>query len=280
MYREPKVKEIWLGLGDIHSGSEIAPIPDEVSVDLLVGGHRTILPNPNQVLINECWKDMLSNLPRLTGVIVNGDSCDGTNRKGAGKGNWTTDLKAQVLACADLLKPIKRRLKAPSNIYFTLGSEYHVVDDRPLDQAVCDELGGHYQAEQVIPMLQGDFRVQVHHVISGSLGNWTYLPTAPARDHMLVALQNADKEYGNIKWVIRSHRHYYTDGRFGAHRGFTILPGWQGKTEYNVRKGHLVVPKLGYCLLKLYDDGSANMVPFLTRVLKPCQDAEVEYVLD
>ena len=276
-YKEPKVEEYWLGIGDVHTGSEVAPMPEKVEVKLLSGETRRITPNSAQVQLNAVWDAMIKNLPPLTGVIVNGDCCDGPNKKSNGRGAWTVDLRAQVQACAELLKPIKKHMKRPSNWYFTLGSEYHVVDDRPLDEAVCDLIGGHYQAEQIVPMLHGDFRVQAHHVITGSLGNWTYLPTAPARDHMLIALQNAEKEYGQIDWVIRSHRHMYTSVRFGAHQGVTILPGWQGKTEFVVRKGGVVVPKLGYCILKLYEDGTANMTPFLTRVLAPCKDAEVEY---
>ena len=276
-YKEPRVEEYWLCTGDPHTGSEVAPMPKGVEIKLLSGETRHITPNSAQIELNHVWDDMVRDLPPLTGVIVNGDCCDGPNKKSNGRGVWTSDLRAQVLACAELLKPIKKHMKCPSNWYFTLGSEYHVVDDRPLDEAVCDQLGGHFQAEQIVPMLRGEFRVHAHHVIPGSMGNWTYLPTAPARDHMLIALQNAEKEYGDISWVVRSHRHMYTSVRFGAHQGVTILPGWQGKTEYAVRKGAVMVPKLGYCILKIYEDGTAHMVPYLTRVLTPCKDAEVEY---
>ena len=252
-------------------------MPSKVGVELLRGDKRVVTPNTVQRKFNSVWKEMLANLPKLTGVILNGDLCDGPNRKNAGHGLWTTDLRAQVKACVELLKPIKSHMAHPRNFYGTLGSEYHTVDDRPLDQAVTEGLGGHYQAEQIIPMLKGEFRVHAHHVISGSLGNWTYLPTAPARDHMLIALQNHPKEYGEIDWVIRSHRHMYTSVRFGAHQGVTILPGWQGKTEYVVRRGGVGVPKIGYCILKLYDDGTANMTPYLWRVMAQCKDAPVAY---
>jgi hypothetical protein len=39
----------------------------------------------------------------------------------------------------------------------------------------------------------------------------------------------------------------------------------------------VAVPKIGYCLLKLYDDGTANMTPYLTRVMAPCKDAPMAY---
>jgi hypothetical protein len=276
-YKEPKVEEYWLCLGDIHVGSEVAPMPPRAEVELLNGDTRVITPNAVQRKFNGAWNHMVENLPKLMGVVLNGDLCDGPNRKNGGRGIWTTDLRAQVGACIELLKPIKARMTHPKNWYGTLGSEYHTVDDRPLDQAVCEGLGGHHQAEQIIPMMKGEFRVHAHHVISGSLGNWTYLPTAPARDHMLIALQNDKLEYGDIDWVLRSHRHQYTSVRFGAHQGVTILPGWQGKTEFVVRKGGVAVPKIGYCLLKLYDDGTANMTPYLTRVIAPCKDAPVAY---
>ena len=190
-YREPTVEEYWLCLGDVHTGSEVAPMPAKVEQELMRGDRRTITPNPVQKKFNRAWADMLANLPKLTGVILNGDLCDGPNKKGAGRGLWTTDLRTQVAACIDLLKPLKSRMKHPTNFYGTLGSEYHTVDDRPLDQAVVEGLGGHHQAEQIIPMLGGEFRTHAHHYISGSLGNWTYLPTAPSRDHMLIEIGRA-----------------------------------------------------------------------------------------
>ena len=276
-YKEPEVEEYWLCLGDTHCGSEVAPMPKRVEVTLTTGDKRTITPNEAQKKLNVKWEEMLGQLPPLTGVIVNGDSCDGNNRKSVGRGTWTTDLKVQAHACADLLRPITRRMRNPENFYFTLGSEYHVVDDRPLDQNVCDLLGGHNQAEHVIPMLKGDFRVHAHHHISSSSGSWQYLTTAPARDHMLMELNRDAQEYGDINWVLRSHRHIYTEIRFGASRGGTILPGWQGKTEFAVRKGLVSVPKVGYCLLKVYEDGTATVVPYLWRVLQPCKQAVVSY---
>jgi len=277
VFREPSVAEYWLVLGDMHTGSEVAPMPDWVDVKLLSGEVRTIYPNDGQRALNKVWKDMVENLPPLTGVIVNGDCCDGNNRKSIGRGCWTTDLRCQVEACAEMLKPVMAHLKHPSNAYFSQGSEYHVVDDRPLDQAVADKLGAHYQAEHIIPMLGGDFRVQVHHYLSGGLGNWMYLPTAPARDQMLLALNSDPMEYGDINWVIRSHKHHYTNVQFSAYSGVTVTPSWQGKTEFAVRKGLISVPKIGYCLLKLYDDGTAQMRPYLTRALRPCKEAPVAY---
>jgi hypothetical protein len=276
-YREPSVAEYWLCLGDMHVGSEVAPMPRKVSVTLVNGDRRTIEPNEAQMKLNAVWEGMAANLPPLTGVIVNGDSCDGNNRKGGGRGTWTNDLRIQAQACADLLRQVQRRMRSPENIYFSLGSEYHVVDDRPLDQYVCDLVGGHYSQELLIPMLRGEFRVHAHHYISGSLGNWTYLPTAPARDHMLMELYSDPLEYGEVNWEFRSHRHIYTSVRFGAHSGVTVLPGWQGKTEFAVRKGIVSVPKIGWCILKLYEDGTAAVVPYLTRVLQPCRVAPVSY---
>jgi hypothetical protein len=127
-------------------------------------------------------------------------------------------------------------------------------------------------------MLQGDFRVQAHHVLNGGTsGNFMYLPTAPARDHMVISLHNGIDEYGDVQWVVRSHRHQYTEGNFGASRGYVVLPGWQGKTEFVIRKGGVSVPKLGYCILKIFEDGTAHIVPYLSNPIKPCKDAPVAY---
>jgi len=252
-------------------------MPDKVEQKLITGEIREIRPNPAQKVLNRSWKEMIGNLPdELTGVVCNGDMCDGNNRKSVGRGVWTTDLRTQVKACAELLKPIQKRMKHPKNFFFSLGSEYHVVDDRPLDQAVCDELGGHFQPELLIPMLKGEFRVQAHHVINGGLGAWQYRTTSLARDQMLLELNAAEKEYGQVNWILRAHAHYQVTIEFSPRKGASICPCWQGKTEFGVRKGMINVPRVGYSLLKIYEDGSAHLTFHSKKLLNPCKEVEVE----
>ena len=112
-----------------------------------------------------------------------------------------------------------------------------------------------------------------------STGSWQYLTTAPARDDMLMELYSDPLEYGKVNWKLRSHRHVYTTVSFTAASGATVLPGWQGKTEFLVRKGIITAPKIGYCILKVYEDGTASMNPHLARVLQPCKRAEVSYAV-
>ena len=88
-------------------------MPEEVVVKLLSGDTRVIGPNEAQVKLNAKWGEMIDGLPNLTGVIVNGDTCDGNNRKSIGRGDWTTDLKVQALACAEMHRADKEAHEEP-----------------------------------------------------------------------------------------------------------------------------------------------------------------------
>jgi hypothetical protein len=276
LFYEPSVSEYWLCTNDLHVGSKCAPIPKKVKTKLLNGEEETITPNPVQKVINKAWDEMIENLPPLTGIILNGDLCDGPNRKGLGKGEWTTDLRTQVKACAELLRPAQKKLKKPSNIYVSQGSEYHVIDDRPLDQAVADELGGHYQPELLIPALKGDYRIQAHHVIGGGMGAWQYRTTSLARDHMLMELNNAEMEYGDLNCILRAHAHYSITIEFSPNKLAAICPPWQAKTEFAVKKGMVNVPRLGYSLLKIYEDGTGHIVHYTQKLVRPCKEMAVQ----
>jgi hypothetical protein len=273
-YREPSVAEYWLVVNDLHSGSEVAPMPKKVEIELQNGEIKTQYPNPIQRKLNGFWDYMTEHLPPLTGVICNGDMCEGPNRKSLGHDLWTTNLRTQVQAAAELLAPIKERMRDPRNFYGTLGSEYHTVDDRPLDQAVCEAVKGQFGDDLVVPALHGDFRIHVMHFVAGSSTNWTYLPTTLARGMMELELANAESEYGDINWVFRAHRHLEYSFRVG-HQGGNVVPSWQGRTKYAVRKGIVSPPKIGYAILKIYEDGTANVVPFTRKLIAPVKEAKV-----
>ena len=59
-------------------------------------------------------------------------------------------------------------------------------------------------------------------------------------------------------------------------KGASVISGWQGRTEFGVREGLLSMPKIGYCLMKMYDDCSAVIKPFSEKLVKPCAEASVE----
>ena len=270
-YKEPKVEEYWLILNDLHVGSDLAPMPKQFKTPCHRTGDVNIArPNAVQKLLNKCWDHMLGNLPKLKGVIVNGDMCDGPNKRGIGKNEWTTDLGQQVDACAQMLKQIKEATGV-RNWYFTQGSEYHVLDDRSLDAAVAEKMGGEFDDELVIEALNNEFRIHAHHVINGGMGAWQYRTTSLARDMMLMELNSADQEYGSINWVLRAHAHYFVNVNFSASKGGTINCGWQAKTRFSVKKGMVNVPKIGYSLLKIYDDGSGTIVPTSWKTVRPCK---------
>lgn len=108
-YVEPRIEEYWLvGGNDLHCGSVMAPMPERVEMELPNGEVEVRTPNPVQAQLNAYWKEMLESLPPLTGVIVNGDVCEGPNRKEYGKELWTQNLKVQVQAAAELGLRIKR----------------------------------------------------------------------------------------------------------------------------------------------------------------------------
>ncbi len=234
-----------LVLNDLHVGSIFGLMPNKVVIKNTLNGEDEVrTPNPTQKALLKCWNEMLKNLPKIDKVILNGDLCDGPQRKSLGKFTWTNDLGVQVEACKLLLKTLPCQ-----KFYGTLGSEYHTQEDRPLDRSVVEGLGGTFRDEIFLDVEEA--RIQASHYVPVSMSAWQYRLTPLARDLMLYAL-NQD-EYGKVDWILRGHAHYYALGGFGS-MGGCIVPGWQTRTPYAIKKGIVSPPQVGYVILMVDGD--------------------------
>lgn len=225
-------------VGDLHVGSNVSVMPDEVTID---DGpkKRRITSNAIQKYIFSKWKDMVSSVGKVDACIVLGDSIEGSNYKSKGLGLWTSDMEVQINTATALLSMIKTK-----KYVGVQGSYYHVGDNVSSDMAVINNLGGTFGDELCINT--GKHRIHLSHQVGVSSSATAYRPTPIAREMMLATINK--EEYGKYDIILRGHAHYYVEVRFGSSKG-VICPCWKGRDEYVARKTLAFLPHLGYILI-------------------------------
>jgi predicted phosphodiesterase len=228
-----------LVVGDLHVGSTVSIMPNEVSVG--EGQRKNIVrSNALQKFIYSQWERMVQTVGKVDACIVLGDSVEGSNRKSKGSGLWTSDINEQIRVAADLLSMVKT-----SKYIGVQGSMYHVEDNVSSDKAVIDSLGGTFGDELCV--VSGKYRLHISHAVGVSSSATAYRPTPIAREMMLATINR--EEYGKYDLILRGHAHYYVEVRFGSSKG-VICPCWKGRDEYVARKTLAFLPHLGYLLIK------------------------------
>lgn len=233
-----------LVISDTHFGSYYAPMPDRVDFEDRTGEVIRYLPSNTQKELNKAWKKMVGN-GHYDFCLVNGDVCDGPQKKSMGKGVITSNLKTQADIAVEMLSQIDA-----DALYFTMGSEYHCMDDRPLEQYVAERMNGTYSDDMILEV--EECRIHASHNIPVSSSSWQYRSTPLARDLLLLELNNSAKKYGHIDVAIRSHAHYYISVGYKSQTGI-ITPAWQTRTPFAVKKDLITPPDIGY--VELFIDG-------------------------
>ena len=125
-----------LVVSDLHVGSNVAIMPDEVYIEPSdKQREQRIESNPLQKVIFKEWCDMIDTAGKVDACFYLGDGVEGSNRKGRGFELWTPNIHQQVSTAADLLSMIK------TNKYFGVqGSYYHVGENTSSDLAVMESL--------------------------------------------------------------------------------------------------------------------------------------------
>ena len=226
-----------LVVGDLHVGSNVSIMPDEV---ILPKGNP-IQANPIQKKILTKWEEMVDQVGKVDGCIVMGDSVDGSDRMGKGKEMWTPDITQQIRTAADLLGMIRT-----NNFVGVQGSYYHVGDNVSSDEAVLRELSGVYANELSVNV--DSSRIHVSHDVGISSSGSAYRTTPIAREMMLAAINS--EEYGKYNLILRGHAHYYVRVSFANSTGL-ICPGWKSREAFVSRKTLAFLPHLGYVLLTI-----------------------------
>ena len=228
-----------LVVGDLHVGSNVSVMPDEVYLGEAERKNR-ISSNHLQKFIYKQWVDMVETVGKVDACIVLGDSVEGPNRKSKGIGLWTSDISEQVRVAAHLLDMVKTK-----KYIGVQGSFYHVEDNLSSDKAVINSLKGDFNDECVV--VSGKTRIHCSHAVGVSSSSTAYRPTPIAREMMLATINK--EEYGKYDLILRGHAHYYVEVRFGSSKG-VICPCWKGRDEFVARKTLAFLPHLGYVLLK------------------------------
>ena len=219
-------------------------MPERMEIEDRTGDVIAYVPSNTQKQLLKAWKEMCKE--HYDFCIVNGDVCDGPQRKSMGKGVVTSDLKIQIDAAVELLNMVDA-----DSFFFTMGSEYHCMDDRPLEQVISERMNGTYGDDLIIEV--EDVRIHASHNIPVSSSSWQYRSTPLARDLLLLELNNSAKRYGKIDVAIRSHAHYYVTVGFKRQFGI-ITPGWQTRTPFAVKRDLISPPDIGY--IELFVDGN------------------------
>ena len=252
------MKKILL-LGDMHIGSLYAPWPEKFRA----GDHLYGQVSESNRKLYKYWRSMIPKVKDVDAIIFNGDICDGVQGKSAGLGTVTTDLRVQIGACAEMIGGLPNVPK-----YFTKGTPYHSEQNRPLDESVCIEVDGTYGPELVVE--ECGIRLHCQHHLSTTQSIWIYEPTGLARDMMLVAIQNEADKYGDVDFLVRSHRHRFVGVMFATSMG-VCTPGWQSKTIYAVDKGLLSLPSIGWVVIRVHDDHISVDRSGIAHVVRPCK---------
>ncbi|KKL47886.1 hypothetical protein LCGC14_2331040, partial [marine sediment metagenome] len=87
--------------------------------------NTTYRPNNLQKQLKLAWNECIDDLiQKPTLLVVNGEPCDGGNKKGLGQQSWTTNFNDQLTDSGICLKE-----KPYQYLLFVRGSGYHVTVD-------------------------------------------------------------------------------------------------------------------------------------------------------
>jgi calcineurin-like phosphoesterase family protein len=238
------VKRI-LVVSDLHVGSTVAVMPDEVYVEKTNQDESAIFtPNAAQKILWRNWCDMVDEVGRVDGLFVLGDCIDGPNVKTMGAGTWTTDIHLQRREAIGLLKMVKYR--SPKGIFGVDGSPYHRGANPTWDGDVIRALGGDFDTWQTVNM-EGK-RIHLCHW-TGFSKSMAGQETSVSTEQMWVSAN--ERWYGRFDLLLRGHIHQHRN-RPSLYGHTLVAPGWK-LLDNHMKTGGLrgQPPQCGYWLLTL-----------------------------
>jgi len=248
----------YLFVSDVHSGSLYGLMQERAEiVNVLTGESNIVRANAGQRYLLRRWKDMVRKVGQVDCCIINGDICDGIQKKSQGMHLWTTDLNGQVANAVALLKMVRAK-----KFVATQGSGYHSGENAPLDKVVVEQLPhGEFHPDFILRPEHDDptwkdceFRAHVSHDVPTTKSIWMYASTAIARQMALMKLNDSIKKYGKIPLVVRSHQHWLVGAYYSHTHGF-ITAAWQLRTPFAIKTGIITPPEIGYSLVYVEPGG-------------------------
>jgi len=229
-------------------------------------------PNKLQHELYNVWNDCIDEIcqkPDL--LLINGEPCDGGNRKQLGNQSWTTNLQDQLDDAERLLKLIPYK-----NLIFCRGSGYHVTQDGTnFEEIIARSMkadryrafgGSGYTDFYSLVEIHGKLFNFTHHI---GFNKWAaYRTTALARE-MAGMVFERDK-MGKADVIVRSHVHYFVHIEFVHTHGFTT-PAWKFPDGHLFRGGTAgTTPDIGMVEVIVEPNGEIDIVKHIAELeIKP-----------
>jgi len=227
-------KSILIG-SDFHIGSATAvcsPDPEVSDLD------TTYKPNKLQEALYESWLECIDEVQQKpTLFVINGEPCDGGNKRQSGIQSWSTNINDQINDAVKLFKSVPH-----DKIMFVRGTPYHVtIDGTNFEEIIAEKMnaesykafGGSGKTDYyALVEMYGKLFNFTHHV---GFNKWAaYRTTALARE-MAGMVFERDK-MGKADVIVRSHVHYFVHVEFVHTHGFTT-PAWKFPDGFLFRGG-------------------------------------------
>lgn len=239
--RTDLMKEEILLISDLHVMSYWGLIhPDYLAKDIRTGTRdaKYDMNGPLDFSWN-LWQNMTRECRNVSAIIVNGDIIDGVNKNNVGA-VCNNDPMEQCKMATMLLEMLP--IDVP--MYLTKGTKYHCGDDFVAEQVIAEMLDVTYAPEGIIE--ECGIRIFANHF--SPHGQYK----AAALERKINQVAAAEKYYGKIDVLVRSHNHAFSATMTTDHLA-VMTPGWQHKTPYAIDKDLIVPPDLGYVKLIVED---------------------------
>lgn len=268
MVRSNSSKSV-LVVSDMHVGSTTAVCTEAPDV---VDQGTIYQPNKLQLELFDTWKDCIDELhQKPTVCVINGEPCDGGNKKGLGKQSWTTNFFDQLNDAQRLIEMIPYQ-----KLIFNRGSGYHVdLDGTNFEEVIARQMkadrykafgGTGYTDYFALIELHNKVFNFTHHV---GFNKWAaYRTTALARE-MAGMVFEKDK-MGKADIIVRSHVHYFVHVEFVHTHGFTS-PCWKYPDGHLFRGGTAgTTPDIGMIEVIVETNGDIELVKHIADLkIKP-----------
>jgi hypothetical protein len=217
-------------LADLHLGSVFAIWPRGYKHS--DGEHKL---NDFQSWLLNTFNGMVDSLPRLDGVVIDGDTIDGKNPYSQGRFCVTPEPADQAGASIDLLRPLRKitqwmRLVDGTDVHDDLaGGALDVIGS----ELKCDKWapGGHYSAQVLSFDWRGkNFNIQ-HHTGTGLL----YITGQVSKTSMMAAVATRDNNLPDADLIATAHIHSAGGGWTGGGKHVVVLPCWSGPTSHAIK---------------------------------------------
>ncbi len=257
-----------LFLSDLHVGSIWGLwLPQFRVTDTRTGDDiEWILNKTQRNLWNHWSKKMLPSIQDIECIIIDGDVIDGLAKRSRGRGLVTPNIGWQTQCATEIIRTLP---EVPT--YILEGTEYHELEDgRSVEETIAASLPHATFGDELV-IEECGIRIFARHHIGVSSSTWQYMTTAPAKDHMLLYLNRTSEKYGPIDIACFGHRHSFVAAEYPSGLAM-VLPAWQTKTPYAVKKGIVSPPDIGWIVANILDKKCIAIDRSgITHLQKPCR---------